>query len=145
GTNEAVFTDDGTVLYNRTHADENMICNGTGMQDNIVSDGYAAADVNIISMFYMNGCIFMYIGIIPGGNGLMFRMNDCAGADNHIFTQCYIANNGGGGEYITRVWDGRGILLEFANHDKTSFRKRSYSYHNRKKWLDKGKIRAYNH
>ena len=65
-----VFTDDGAIEHNRTHADQSTAFDGAAMQNGGVSDGDVVSNDAGKTFFRMNDRIVLYVAADSHGDGL---------------------------------------------------------------------------
>ena len=125
---ETVFFDDSSLLNDGTHADENIIMDGTAMDDGVVADSHAAANVDVIAYFHMEGGIFLQVGVVADLDFAIACANDRAGIDDDIFPQLHTADDfrcGKDEAGIGNFWD---EVFIFADHEIAPFLKKSLIY-----------------
>ena len=135
-TDEAVFFDDGTFLNDGTHADKNVVVDRAAVDDGVMADGHAAANVDIIAHFYMEGSVFLQVGVVTDGDLAIACAYHCAGIDDDIFPQFYAADDFSCGENKAGFWHFGDEVFIFTDHGTAPFMSKclfisifSYPYH----------------
>lgn len=127
-TDEAVFFDHSTFLNDGTHTDEDVIVDGAAVDDGVVTDGHTAANVDIITYLYMEGGVFLQIGVVADFDFAIAGANHSAGVDDDIFPQFHAADDFCCGKNKAGIRHFGDEVFIFADHGIAPFVKKSLNY-----------------
>lgn len=93
GADNAVAANHGAAQDDAAHANDRVVPDGTSMNNGIVSDGDANADLNGEICVCVQGGIVLYVAVVPDRDGIGVTADNSIVPNSYIFSEIHLSDN----------------------------------------------------